>query len=183
MMNYNISNAGYREHLHYEGVSVTKYLCSQNEETIGAGFTKSDIPDLHAWSWDREMPVEETMRRFPNAVKKYADAVNKGLKVPVKQTQFDALVSICYNIGINGFSGSTFLKHINNGKDLDTIRKAIMMWTANPELKKRRTNEANLFCNGIYTNNGTCLQFNVNKTTHKPSYKNSTVINTRQYFS
>lgn len=44
-------------------------------------------------------------------------AVNIGLKNPVAQNQFDALVSLCYNIGVGAFSGCTALRLVNQGTD------------------------------------------------------------------
>jgi lysozyme len=41
-------------------------------------------------------------------------AVNQLVRVPLKQTMFDALVSFVYNIGENAFSKSTLLRKLNN---------------------------------------------------------------------
>ena len=43
-------------------------------------------------------------------------AVNKLVKVPLKQNQFDALVSFVYNIGDYAFSRSTMLRLLNAGQ-------------------------------------------------------------------
>jgi lysozyme len=42
-------------------------------------------------------------------------AINKLVKVPLKQNQFDALVSFIYNIGENAFGKSTMLRLLNSG--------------------------------------------------------------------
>jgi lysozyme len=46
-------------------------------------------------------------------LKKFELAVNNAVKVPLNQNQFDALVSLAYNIGTNAFSKSTLVKKLN----------------------------------------------------------------------
>lgn len=46
-------------------------------------------------------------------LKKFESAVNNTVKVPLNQNQFDALVSLAYNIGTNAFSKSTLVKKLN----------------------------------------------------------------------
>ncbi len=41
-------------------------------------------------------------------------AVKNNISVPLKQNQFDALVSLAYNIGAKNFANSTVVKYINN---------------------------------------------------------------------
>ena len=41
-------------------------------------------------------------------------AVQKNIFVSLKQNQFDALVFLAYNIGVNNFANSTVVKYINN---------------------------------------------------------------------
>lgn len=47
--------------------------------------------------------------------KKFEKVVSDNVKVPLTQNQFDALVSLSYNIGEGGFKSSTALKRINAG--------------------------------------------------------------------
>jgi len=70
----------------------------------------------------------------------------------VNQHQFDALVSICINIGRTAFTTkpSTFVKRIIAGEDVDEIVDAIMMWKNPPEIIGRRSCEARLFKTGNY---------------------------------
>lgn len=46
-------------------------------------------------------------------LKKFASAVNNAVTVPLNQNQFDALVSLAYNIGTGAFSKSTLVKKLN----------------------------------------------------------------------
>jgi lysozyme len=59
--------------------------------------------------------------------------------VPLNQNQVDALISLAYNIGINGFRGSTVLKRVRQNPKDPTIKDAFMMWNkiTDPETKKK----------------------------------------------
>ena len=46
-------------------------------------------------------------------LKKFEATVNKAVTVQLNQNQFDALVSLAYNIGTNAFSKSTLVKKLN----------------------------------------------------------------------
>ena len=48
-------------------------------------------------------------------LKKFESAVNNAVTVPLNQNQFDALVSLAYNIGTSAFSKSTLVKKLNAG--------------------------------------------------------------------
>jgi len=43
------------------------------------------------------------------------DAVNNAVTAPLSQNQFDAIVSFCFNIGVENFLSSAVLKRINDG--------------------------------------------------------------------
>lgn len=167
-----ISKKGLLELADREGLALTKYLDSVGVQTIGIGLTKSDIKDLASWSWTKQLSVQDATYMYKSHVKPYADAVKKALKVPVLQHQFDALVSICYNIGIGGMQGSTFIKRINSKASMESIVSAILMWDKPKEIQGRRKKEAQLFQYGTYSNKDGCVDFiEVNPTTHKPKYK------------
>lgn len=52
---------------------------------------------------------------FAHDLKRFENAVNSGLTVLVNQNQFDALVSLAYNIGETAFKESTLLTKLNKG--------------------------------------------------------------------
>jgi lysozyme len=60
---------------------------------------------------------------------KYANVIKKCIKVPLHQYEFDAYVSLSYNIGVgkNGFCGSTLVKKLN-AKDYAGACKEILRW-------------------------------------------------------
>ena len=161
------SEKGLVEIAGHEGICLSPYLDSVGVWTIGVGATKSEIPNLN--SAHTAITVPQAIDLFKKSIVKYENGVNKALKVSVTQEQFDALVSICYNIGVGGLSGSTFIKMINNNSPMTKIVDAIMMWTKPKEITARRRKEAKLYSTGQYSNNGKALVFPVNST-HRPVY-------------
>lgn len=149
-----------------EGVSTQVYLDSVGVKTIGIGATVSEIPDLNKWPLDKSLTLQQVFDLFPRSLAKYEQAVNVAVKVPLEQHQFDALVSICYNIGVGGLKGSQFIKKINNGESMQSIHAAIMMWTKNKELIGRRKKEADLYTTGKYNNNGKTQLYDTGGTGH-----------------
>ncbi len=177
---YKLSNLGKAEILLSEGLCLSKYKDSVGVWTIGLGATASEIPDLASWSLNKELSLEEAFELFNKGIIKYEIAVNKAIKVPLSQNQFDALVSITYNIGTGGMSKSTFIKRINAGKSLEEIKAAIMMWTKQKELVGRRTKEAELFATGKYHNTKYLTNlFPVINT--KPAYSRGKMIKIEKY--
>jgi lysozyme len=158
----NISKKGITELWGHEGICLRPYLDSVGVWTIGMGATASEGIDIKSMSKTDYISMQYALDLFNKGIVKYENAVNKALKVPISQEQFDALVSICYNIGVGGLTKSTFMKRINAGNSLYSISQAIMMWKIPKEIIARRAKEAKLFTTGQYSNNGMALQFDTN---------------------
>ncbi len=86
-------------------------------------------------------------------------AVKNNISVPLKQNQFDALVSLAYNIGAKNFANSTVVKYINNPNfhssiypNLESAWKAWNRSQGNISngLINRRQNEWDMYNRGIY---------------------------------
>ena len=58
----------------------------------------------------------------------FEQAVRQLVKVPISQCQFDALVSLAFNIGIGAFEDSTVLRELNK-RHYRRARLAFLMWT------------------------------------------------------
>ena len=71
-------------------------------------------------------------------------AVNHAVKVPLTQSQFDACVSLAFNIGAGGFIGSTVVHKLNQ-HDFPAAADAFLMWERPPELASRRQSERKQF--------------------------------------
>lgn len=86
----------------------TTYICPAGVPTIGWGCTKGvKVGDV----WTREQAEE----RLRGELAKIEAAVTRLVTVEINQCQFDALVSLAYNIGDGGLSRSSVLRHLNNG--------------------------------------------------------------------
>ena len=86
-------------------------------------------------------------------------AVKNNISVPLKQNQYDALVSLAYNIGTKNFAHSTVIKYINNphfhSSVYPNLESAWKAWNRSQGkisngLINRRQNEWDMYNRGIY---------------------------------
>ena len=91
---------------------------------------------------------EEGERLFQRDLKRYVDAIRIFATQPLTQNQFDACVSLCYNIGVQAFKGSSVCRFIN-AKSYGAAANAFLMWKFDdhhdPVLLPRRNRERTLF--------------------------------------
>ena len=130
-----------------EGIAQGWYRDSKGILTIGIGHTAA-AGEPSKPSPNFTVTVSGAFNLFRKDVGQYEDAVNMAIKVPMKQHQFDAFVSICYNIGPAAFANATFVKKFNAG-DVAGCANAIMLWTKDKELIGRRTAERGQFLNDL----------------------------------
>ena len=77
------------------------------------------------------------------------NAVNRSIDAALNQNQFDALVSLCFNIGQGNFASSTLAHQLNKG-DYPGAADQILVWNhcngqVDPGLTRRRLAEHDLF--------------------------------------
>jgi GH24 family phage-related lysozyme (muramidase) len=137
-----MSDEGRKRLTQREGVRLKAYRDSVGIWTIGIGHTAAAGPPSPAPGMT--ITAKECDEIFRRDLVQYEDAVNKAVKVPLAQHQFDACVSFCYNIGTGGFARSTVVKRINAG-DMEGAAKAFMMWVTPPEITGRRQSEVAQF--------------------------------------
>ena len=132
----------------FEGCRLTAYkpVASEKYYTIGYGHYGADVTKGMSISAGR---AEELLRQD---VRPIEQALNK-LGVNMRQEQFDALVSWCYNLGLGNFSQSSMLRYIVAGKSDMEITDQLVKWhNAGGKpllgLKRRRVAEANLWHGG-----------------------------------
>lgn len=83
---------------------------------------------------------------------RFSEGVAGLVAVQISQSQFDALVSLAYNIGLDAFARSTLLQLLNAG-DYAGAADQFARWVysdnaVNPVLQSRRADEAALFQQG-----------------------------------
>lgn len=93
---------------------------------------------------DKTTP-ERSLANLLTSADKHANEVRKCIQVPLYQGEFDAYVSLAYNIGTNAFCKSTLVKKLNAG-DYPGACKEILRWSKFkgrdlPGLVKRRQQE------------------------------------------
>lgn len=92
----------------FEGLRLSAYRCPADIPTIGYG-TTAGVKMGDTITKER---AEELLRED---VKRFEGYVNRLVKVPLTQGQFDALVSFVYNLGAGNLSSSTLLRLLNAG--------------------------------------------------------------------
>lgn len=141
--NMRMSKEGIEFLIQKEGVRTKAYRDTVGVWTIGVGHTSAAGPPKVVPGM--VISSKEVYEILDRDIRKFEKYVNDGVKVPLTQNQFDALVSICFNIGGPAFLRSTFLKRINNRESTKRIVEAILWWNKPPEIRGRRKKEADLF--------------------------------------
>lgn len=127
-----------------EGLRLNPYLDTRGVPTIAIGNTYY-LDGRKVTMKDKALSKEQAIELGNTTADNFSKQVLKLLKNKVSQNQFNALVSLAYNIGITGFKNSTVLRKVNANPNDKTIADAFMMWTKNPELIGRRKSEVNQY--------------------------------------
>lgn len=131
----------------WEGVKLSPYLCSAGVPTIGVGH--AILPNETFTT----ITEAEAIELFKSDIKTREDWLS--LKLPkVTQNQFDACLSLLYNIGEGNFLKSSVLRCILQGK-IPGAGDAFLLWNkaAGKVIKglvSRRKAEREVFLNSIY---------------------------------
>ena len=126
-----------------EQLRLVAYLPTPNDRwTIGYGHTKDVFRGMSITEQQAEALLLEDLQWAENTV-------NRVVKVPLNQNQFDALVSLCFNIGSTAFSNSTLVRVLNKGDYVEAANQ-ILRWDKQAGrtlrgLTIRRTKERELF--------------------------------------
>ena len=129
----------------YEGFSPLPYLCPAGKPTIGYGHVikpKERYPESG-------ITVSDAEALLKSDVEFAEQAINRLVRTKLKQAQFDALVSLVFNIGAGAFEHSTLLKCLNK-EDHANAAKQFLRWVfaagkKMPGLVLRRQAELKLF--------------------------------------
>ena len=97
----------------FEGCELVAYLCPAKVWTIGFGTTV--YPNGVKVKKGDSCTLEQAKQFKAHDLKRFEKTVSDLVKIPLTQNQFDALVSLTYNIGTGAFEKSTLLKKLNAG--------------------------------------------------------------------
>lgn len=147
-----VSRQGIIEIASHEAIVDMPYRDSKGIWTIGIGHTASaGPPDPSQMPRGRRISLSEIFRIFAADLATFEKRVNKAVKVPVAQHEFDALTSFDFNTG--GIDRAALVRHLNRG-DRAKAATAFMNWSKPPEIIDRRTKEMELFRSGHYSSSG-----------------------------
>ena len=126
---------------HYEGLRLTSYDDGRGVWTVGWGHTRG----VHEGMTITEAAAETLFVEDLHPANVAVNAVGR----PLTQSMFDALVSLCFNVGGSAVSGrSTIGKALRVGDYIGAWR-GFALWTATPGaevgLARRRSAEMVLF--------------------------------------
>jgi lysozyme len=144
-----LNNAGYLLITEFEGFSAKPYLCSAKVPTIGYGNTYYSN-GKRVTLLDKEINKQQAFEMFKVIADRFASKVSNLVKTPLNQNQFNACVSICYNIGTGSFASSTLLKLVNKNHNDILIGLEFKKWNkVNKKvvagLTRRRNYEADIY--------------------------------------
>jgi lysozyme len=122
-----LNDIGYKLITGFEGFRAKPYLCSAKVATIGYGSTFY-LDGKKVTMADKPITEVDAFNMFKKIADDFANKVSDLIKKPLTQNQFNALVSISYNIGINAFSKSTLLKKVNIDDNDPNIKLEFMKW-------------------------------------------------------
>lgn len=105
----------------HEGYRGEAYIPVKGDvPTIGFGTTAGVQPG------DRIEPVQALVRKLAD-VQRFEGALKECVRVPLHQHEYDAFLSLAYNIGPGAFCGSTLVRRLNAG-DYAGACNEILRW-------------------------------------------------------
>ena len=130
----------------FEGFRNRVYLDVSGLPTIGYGHRL-----LHSDSFPNGIDEPQAANLLACDVRDAEQAVERMVKAPLTQGQFDALVDFTFNLGAGRLASSTLLKSLNAGR-YDDAAEQLLRWDhaggqENAALKARREAEAELWRN------------------------------------
>ena len=147
----NVSQRGIDLIKSFEGCKLTAYPdpgTGGAPWTIGWGTTRGVRQGMTITQDEADLLLAEDVNTF-------AAAVNRLVKVPLNQNQFDALTSFAYNVGSSNLGSSTLLRLLNEG-DYEGAAGQFGRWVKGgdggtlPGLVRRRAAEKALFLEQPY---------------------------------
>lgn len=132
----------------HEGPGLKAYRDGGGVLTIGYGHTGPDVvPGQRITSAQADALLAKDIVRFEQNI-------NRMVRVPLSQFQFDALVSFSYNCGNEALNCSTLLRKLNAG-DYAGAAAEFVHWNHDngrvvAGLTNRRNDESRLFLKGVY---------------------------------
>lgn len=138
-----LSTAGRGLIAKFEGTRFEAYRDSGGVVTIGIGHTGPEVKMGLVWT---QAQVDAA---FAADLARFEAAVSASVAEPVTQGQYDAMVSLAFNIGTPAFQKSTLLKNLN-AKNTEGASREFLVWNkvngkTSQNLSSRRAIERGVF--------------------------------------
>ena len=145
----NVSKAGIALIKHHEGVRNRPYRCPANLFTVGVGHLIGDGKSLPE-SWNRTFTEAEIDGLLKSDLRRFELGVHKMLpNVPLRQHEFDAIISFCFNLGLGCFQRSTLRQALLRGDKKAAMESLVKYCRAGGKILRglqiRRLDERALF--------------------------------------
>ena len=124
-MSKSISKTGVDLISSFEGIRLNAYDDGVGVWTIGIGTII--YPNGVKVKKGDKCTLEQAHEYLAHDMIEFEKTVNDSVKVSLSQNQFDALVSLAYNIGSTAFKNSTLLKKLN-AKDYQGAADQFLCW-------------------------------------------------------
>jgi lysozyme len=146
---------GYLQRPENEDVRLDYYLDPAGICTVGSGHVVSGSCPL-----GETITLERASELFAQDLVIFEDEIRNQVTVPLSQNEFDALVSLVFNIGGTNFADSTTRRELNVGNRV-AAADGFLLWTKAqdpnsgqlvdlPGLVRRRQEEREIFLTGAY---------------------------------
>ncbi len=138
-----MSNKGVELVQRFEGCRLLSYVCPAGVLTIGYGHTGPDVkPGQGISQYTADTLLRQDLAKFETAVLDMTGG-------KVTQNEFDALVSLAFNIGSDALRRSTLMRRFNAG-DKKAAAEQFLVWSKGggkvlPGLVRRRVAERDHF--------------------------------------
>jgi lysozyme len=139
-----LSQAGLDLIKRFEGCKLKAYQDAVGIWTIGYGHTG---PNVHDGLTITQKQADDILAQD---VGRFASGVAANVRVSLTQSEFDALVSFAFNVGLGAFKTSTLLRLLNDNADRNVVASQFLRWNKAGDkvlegLTKRRNAEKALF--------------------------------------
>lgn len=116
--NLRLDDVGYNLILAWEDKRNNAYRDSVGIWTIGIGFIRYTLGEKAGQRVQQGdfLTDEQIREEFNNQIQSYENAVKNSITQPLTQSQFNACVSLCYNIGAAAFAKSSITRNLNQQK-------------------------------------------------------------------
>ena len=134
---------------HHEGVRYKPYRCPAGLWTVGVGHLIGDGKSLPR-EWNKTFTQDEVNGILKSDLRRFELGIHKMLpNVSLRQHEFDAILSFCFNLGLGCFQRSTIRQALLRGDKEQAMESLVKYCKAGGKILKglqnRRLDEKRLF--------------------------------------